>query len=70
MNLEEIIHKLRYERRKLDEVIATLERLSEAAKGEKTEPKSRRGRKFMDENARKEVSERMKKYWASRRKKQ
>jgi hypothetical protein len=29
--------------------------------------KKRRGRKFMNEEDRKEVSERMKKYWASRR---
>ncbi|HUJ21932.1 MAG TPA: hypothetical protein VLX58_10440 [Bryobacteraceae bacterium] len=30
-------------------------------------PAKKRGRKFMDEQARKEVSERMKRYWASRR---
>ena len=70
MDLDEVIRKLRYERKKLDGVIASLEQLSTAAKAEKTVGKGRRGRKSMDEPARKEVSERMKKYWASRRKKQ
>ena len=67
MDLDKAIRKLRNERKKLDEVIASLEQLSNAAK---TVGKGRRGRKSMDEPARKEVSERMKKYWASRRKKQ
>ena len=70
MELDEVIRKLRYERKKLDGVIASLEQLSMAAKPEKTVGKGRRGRKSMDEPARKDVSERMKKYWASRRKKQ
>ena len=70
MDLDEVIRKLRYERKKLDGVIASLEQLSMAATVEKTVEKDRRGRKSMDEPARKEVSERMKKYWASRRKKQ
>ena len=70
MDLDEVILKLRYERKKLDEVIDSLELLSKAAKMEKTAGKSRRGRKSMDEAARKQVSERMKEYWASQRKKQ
>ena len=70
MDLDEVILKLRYERKKLDEVIDSLELLSKAAKMEKTAGKGRRGRKSMDEPARKQVSDRMKEYWASQRKKQ
>jgi len=70
MDLDEVIRKLRFERKKLDEVIASLEQLSIAEKVEKTAGKGRPGRKSMDELARREVSERMKKYWASWRKKQ
>ena len=70
MDLNEIILALRNERKKLDRLIAFLEQLSMGAKVEKTVGKGRPGRKSMDEPARKEVSERMKKYWASRRKKQ
>ena len=69
MDLNEVIRELQCERKELEEVIASLEQLSKAAKVEETAPKGRRGRKFMDEPARKEVSERMKKYWASRRRK-
>ena len=70
MDLDDVILKLRYERKKLDAVIESLERLSTAAKLEKTVRKGRRGRKSMDAPDRKKVSERMKAYWASRRKKQ
>ncbi len=69
MDLHEILRKLRNERKKLDEVIANLERLYETPEAEKAAPKKRRGRKSMDDQARKEVSDRMKKYWASRREK-
>ena len=70
MDLDEVILKLRYERKKLDEVIDSLEQLSMAAKMEKAAGKGRRGRKSMDEPDRQKVSKRMKEYWASRRKKQ
>jgi hypothetical protein len=66
MDLLKIIRELYEERNKLDEVITRLEELQRAAD---EEPEKRRGRKFMDERARLEVSERMKKYWAERRKK-
>ena len=64
MELEQLIEKLREERTKLDETIASLQQLKVEVK-----PflKSKRGRKFMDEAGRQEVSERMKKYWAARR---
>jgi hypothetical protein len=70
MDLDDAISELRNERKKLDEVIASLEQLSEAPEADRTMVKGRRGRKSMDEPARKEVSERMKKYWAWRRKNQ
>jgi hypothetical protein len=58
------IRALYLERQRLDKAIATLEALS---KGEQVEPISRRGRKSMPEAERAKVSERMKRYWASRR---
>jgi len=51
----------------LDERIASLQQLREIMAEVKPLLKSKRGRKFMDEADRKEVSARMKKYWASRR---
>ena len=67
MELEQLIEKLRGERAKLDATIASLQQLRETMAQVKPFLKSKRGRKFMDEAGRKEVSERMKKYWASRR---
>jgi hypothetical protein len=66
MDLDGIIRDLIAERNRLDRLIRELQkpekRLSPAVPA-----KSRRGRKFMDGPARKEVSERMKRYWAKRR---
>jgi hypothetical protein len=68
MDLDKIIRKLYEERAKLDEIIRTLEQLHRSGPVVKSEvAKKRRGRKFMNEEDRKEVSERMKKYWAARR---
>jgi hypothetical protein len=68
MDLDKVIRKLYEERAKLDEIITSLELLKRSATVvEKEVVKKRRGRKFMNEEDRKEVSERMKKYWASRR---
>jgi hypothetical protein len=70
MDLAKIIQKLCEERTKLDKIIEALEQLHEsAALAEARKIKKPRGRKFMDEKDRREVSERMKKYWAARRKK-
>ena len=70
MDLDKVIAKLQGERAKLDEIIASLEQLKRSgADVPKEVVKKRRGRKFMDEQDRKEVSERMKRYWAARRKK-
>jgi hypothetical protein len=68
MNLDKLIRKLQKEREQLDSIIASMERLRQAAAATKPERvKKRRGRKFMDVKDRQEVSARMKKYWASRR---
>jgi predicted nucleic acid-binding Zn-ribbon protein len=67
MELDILIHKLTDERAKLDAVIASLEELRKAVAETEKKLGKKRGRKFMDEQGRKEVSERMKKYWAARR---
>jgi|SRR5579862_2831754 len=67
MELSSIIQKLHKERAKLDVLIASLEQLEKTISEVRPILKKRRGRKFMDEAGRKEVSERMKKYWADRR---
>ncbi len=70
MDLYKAIRQLYEERARLDRVIASLEELQKAA-GEDSEgePAKRRGRKAMSEEERRQVSERMKQYWADRRKK-
>lgn len=72
MELHKLILKLRAERAKLDEILASLEHLEKTTKtGEARKAvRKRRGRKSMDEAARKEVSERMKRYWGARRQQQ
>lgn len=67
MDLDQLITNLRAERAKLDDTIAMLERLDKTLVEARPLLKHKRGRKFMDEVGRKEVSERMKKYWANRR---
>ena len=72
MDLYKAIQDLYAEKEKLERVIASLEELqraSEAAPALKGEGK-RRGRKSMGGKERQEVSDRMKKYWENRRKKQ
>ena len=64
MDLNETIRELREEHTRLSAVIAQLESLNES--NERPQG-SRRGRKSMGETERREVSERMKRYWASRR---
>jgi hypothetical protein len=69
MDLLQMIRELRERQKHLDRVIAALERLKRINSGRhgfaKPEPK-RRGRKFMNARERREVSERMKRYWSSR----
>lgn len=65
MDLSKTIAELYQEKSRLDRVIASLEQLG-------VEPfpvavaTSRRGRKFMNPEERREVSERMRRYWAER----
>jgi hypothetical protein len=71
MDLYKAIQDLYAEKEKLERVIASLEDLQRAAGGgipPSPGAGKRRGRKSMGSDERQEVSERMKKYWASRRK--
>jgi hypothetical protein len=76
MDLYRIIQELVNERNRIQRLIESLERAEGAVRGRSRRPSSitaggkRRGRKSMDEAARKEVSERMKLYWAMRRRDQ
>jgi len=69
MDLYKAIQDLYAEKEKLERVIASLEDLQRTAATLPVLPMSgkRRGRKSMNATERKEVSERMKKYWESRR---
>jgi hypothetical protein len=63
MDLYQAIQELYEEKRRLDQAIAALE-----SQGIAPVPvPRRRGRKSMNEDERKQVSERMRKYWESRR---
>jgi hypothetical protein len=64
MDYQRAIHELIEEKKKLEAAIATLESL---LSGHSEEQISRRGRKSMPEEERKAVSERMSRYWASKR---
>jgi hypothetical protein len=65
-DLYRIIRELVDERDKLDRIITSMEEM--ILSGDASEPvMKRRGRKSMDPAARKQVSERMKRYWAKRR---
>lgn len=65
MDLSKTIAELYEEKTRLDRVIASLEQLGEDP-FPLTITAPRRGRKFMNPEERREVSERMRRYWASR----
>lgn len=69
MDLYKAIQDLYAEKEKLERVIASLEELQRSAAEIPELPKQlrRRGRKSMNTQERQEVSERMKRYWESRR---
>ena len=69
MDLSKAIRDLYAEKARLERVISSLEELQRKADQSPSPPhrSKRRGRKSMNANERQEVSERMKKYWASRR---
>jgi len=71
MDYYKIIRELYADKQRLDRVIQQLELLRDAKQGvgESLQVPGRRGRKSMGDTERGEVSRRMKKYWASRRKK-
>jgi hypothetical protein len=73
MDLRTTIRELYEEKQRIEEAIASLEELI-GAKGRPAAPapaeslrKERRGRKNMSPEERREVSSRMKRYWAKRR---
>jgi hypothetical protein len=65
MDLRKTIAELYEERVRLDRVIASLELLTIETPTAPV-PFPRRGRKFMNPQERRKVSERMRKYWAGR----
>ena len=70
MDLYKAIQDLYAEKEKLERVIASLEELQRTGGAVPAPPKpaaKRRGRKSMNSEERLEVSERMRKYWESRR---
>jgi hypothetical protein len=70
MDLNKLLQDLNAEKEKLERVIASVEelqRFSDLAVPPAPGSGERRGRKSMRPEERQEVSERMKKYWASRR---
>ena len=68
MDLIKTIRDLCIERDKLDAIIVSLEQLErQSPQLARALKQKRRGRKYMNAEARKEVSERMKKYWNTRR---
>ena len=69
MDLYKAIQELYAEKEKLERVIASLEEIQRAGAAAPPAAKTgkRRGRKSMESKERREVSERMKRYWAGRR---
>jgi hypothetical protein len=70
MDIYRIIQELVEERNRVDRIILSLEEMERSGKPSGTGVRNHRGRKSMDAKARKEVSDRMKRYWANRRKEQ
>jgi len=79
MDVGKILSDLRAQHAKLEQTIATLKAILQESGGNvigldgggglvDSQEKKRRGRKFMDTDERREVSQRMKRYWDSRRK--
>ena len=66
MDFTKTIEELRREKQRLDRVIASLEELKAPLAETPTPRRTRRGRKSMSPEERREVSARMKRYWANR----
>jgi hypothetical protein len=67
MDLQQTIHQLEIQKRAIEFVITELEQLQNGNDRGIVAMKSRRGRKSMGSEERRQVSERMKRYWANRR---
>jgi hypothetical protein len=69
MDLREALRQLHEEKKRIENVIASLEALlgNDARAPRPAAERAKRGRKSMSPEERQRVSERMKKYWASRR---
>jgi len=69
MDLYETIQQLKREKEKIERAIAQLEELQASLDSAGVHPPlyQRRGRKWMGPEERRQVSERMKKYWETRR---
>jgi hypothetical protein len=67
MNLNKMLHELHEDKQRLEKVIRSLEELQENSVDGQSSIGRKRGRKSMPAEERREVSARMKKYWASRR---
>ena len=67
MDLYEAIRYLTGEKKRVERLIGILESMLSDTAGSMPAPRSRRGRKSMSAEERQQVSERMRKYWASRR---
>jgi hypothetical protein len=69
VNINKTIRELVEEKKRLDRVIGTLEEMQRTGPIEVAAlSQKKRGRKSMDGQARRQVSERMKRYWEARRK--
>ena len=67
MDLQEMIRQLLFQKKQVERAIAMLEELQDTSDGlDAASVTNRRGRKAMGPDERHQVSERMKKYWASR----
>ena len=66
MDLYEAIRALHEEKKRIDRLIAVLEELQRSSDRQPAASKRRRGRKTMSAEERRQVSERMKRYWAQR----
>ncbi|MGA2193801.1 MAG: hypothetical protein ABSH40_00915 [Bryobacteraceae bacterium] len=70
IDLRKVLKDLYTQRDRLEHVITSLEALQQGSAAELLpQKKTNRGRKSMGPEERREVSERMRKYWAARRKK-
>jgi hypothetical protein len=68
VDLFKVIRSLYDEKKRLDRLIESLEQVhARGHVGRSGSPRKRRGRKQMTAEERREVSERMRKYWAARR---